>query len=44
LDPFIYAASEFESRSADQEFFENAILQEARDLLSRRSPGDGRGG
>jgi hypothetical protein len=37
LDPFIYAASEFESRPADQEFFENAIRQEARDLLSRRA-------
>jgi hypothetical protein len=37
LDPFIYAASEFESRPADQEFFEDAIRREARDLLSRRA-------
>lgn len=37
LDPFIYAASELESRPADKEFFENAIREEARDLLSRRA-------
>lgn len=30
LDPFIYAASEFEDRSADRDFFSCAILEEAR--------------
>jgi len=30
LDPFIYAASEAESRPEDREFFERAIVEEAR--------------
>jgi hypothetical protein len=34
LDPFIYAASEAESRPEDKEFFERAILEEARKWAS----------
>lgn len=30
LDPFIYAASEMDSRPMDRDFFEKAILQEAK--------------
>jgi hypothetical protein len=33
LDPFVYAASEWEDRPADRAFFENAILREARAFL-----------
>jgi hypothetical protein len=44
LNPFIYAASEFESRPEDQEFFENAIRREASDLLSRRAEESARRG
>ena len=32
-DPFIYAASEYEDRPEDQEFFANAIVEEARRRL-----------
>lgn len=31
-DPFIYAASEYEDRPGDRQFFEEAILREARRL------------
>lgn len=33
LDPFVYAASEWESRPGDRPFFENAIMNEARALI-----------
>lgn len=36
LDPFIYAASEYEDRPQDREFFLKAIIAEARELLERR--------
>jgi hypothetical protein len=35
LDPFIYAASEWEERPEDRIFFEQAISQEAQALLER---------
>jgi hypothetical protein len=35
LDPFIYAASEYEDRPEDREGFKRAIIEEARDLVRR---------
>jgi hypothetical protein len=33
LDPFIYAASEWEDRPADRSAFDSAIVQEAKELI-----------
>jgi hypothetical protein len=44
LDPFIYAASEWEERPEDRPFFEKEMLKAAEDLLredSRNAPGAG---
>ena len=38
MDPFIYAASEYEDRPEDRAFFDNAIRAEARRLLQKWSP------
>jgi hypothetical protein len=35
LDPFIYAASEYEDRPTDREVFERAIIEEAREVVRR---------
>ena len=36
VDPFIYAASEYEDRPADRQFFEEEILKEAKRWLMER--------
>lgn len=36
LDPFVYAASEWEDRPNDRRFFENAIVDIAKDLVNSR--------
>ena len=36
LDPFIYAASEWECRPEDRQFFEEMIVREADELLRAR--------
>lgn len=38
LDPFIYAASEYEDRPEDRGHFSEAIMREARELASRPTP------
>jgi hypothetical protein len=35
LDPFIYAASEWEDRPEEREFFDRAIMEQAKDLIAR---------
>jgi hypothetical protein len=42
LDPFIYAASEWEDRPADRVFFEDAMLRAARELTSSDETTGGR--
>jgi hypothetical protein len=37
LDPFIYAASEYEDRPEDRLFFEKVVITEAVSLLNSRS-------
>ncbi len=41
LDPFIYAASEWEERPADRAFFEDAMLRAARELTRSVGPNGG---
>jgi hypothetical protein len=36
LDPFIYAASEYEDRISDRPFFDNAIMREAESFVRKQ--------